>query len=499
MIFSRIIILSLFYSISYAQCVIYYNDAPLIVKKRDAVNILLENEINCPQSIQSFKHVLHVNNLQIKTSMVANRGKNNPDLGSFSFFASISGALPGGFNIDSGDFYLGYFTKLDQDKIQLDQQPEKNKLLIELIAWDNKSQLFNFYELRGLDSAQTRWFYRGNSKDAFLDNRYLYRNSPPNTAKFGNKMRCSACHNTGGPIMKEIKTPHNDWWNTANQLVFFPNNPDREVNELLNTLIDAERFSNEVRGGIKKLNHSARFNKFKRSLTLQEQLRPLFCTDEINLESNKTSGINNPISIPSGFWINPLLDQIDIIIPEQAYQNLLVANKMQFPETQLHDADHAWLTPVKGKSDIHTIKQLIKDKIITQQFAQSVLMIDYSHPVFSKSRCELLKLIPHKPAYNWVITFINRLRQVQTKQPKALLLANYLTNTPKYNETYFHQILDEYKNNIKNKIKSNEGLQEIFIRLLQTRQDVLENELSQNPLGQILEPGFRVIFPIPIL
>jgi hypothetical protein len=492
------IILSLFYSISYAQCVIYYNDAPLIEKKRDAVSALLEKEINCPQSIQTFAHLLQGNNLQIKTSMVANRGKNNPASGSFSFFASISGTLPDGFPINSGDFYFGYFTTRDQDKIQLDQQPEKNKLLIELIAWDNKSQLYNFYELRGLDSTKTRWFYRGNSKDALLDNRYLYRNNPPKTSKFGKKMRCSACHNSGGPIMKEIKTPHNDWWNTANQLVFFPNHPDSEVNDLVNTLIEAEHFSNEVRVGIKKLNHSVRFNKFKRSLTLQEQLRPLFCTEEINLESNKTPGLNNPISTPSGFWLNPLLDQIDIIIPEQAYLNLLVANKMQFPETQLYDADHAWLTPVKGKSDINAIKQLIKDKIITQQFAQSVLMIDYSHPVFSKPRCELLKLVPHKSAYHWIITFINHLRQAQTKQPKALLLANYLANNQKYNETYFQQTLDEYKNNIKIKIKTNKGLQEIFIRLLQTRQDVLENELSQNPLGQILEPGFRMIFPIPI-
>lgn len=499
MIISRIIILSLFYSISCAQCVIYHNDTPLIEKKRDAVSILLEKVINCPQSIQSFTHLININNLQIKTSMVANRGKHNPALGSFSFFASISGIVPDGFHINSGDFYLGYFTTLDQDVIQLDQHPEKNKLLIELIAWDNKSQLFNFYELRGLDSTQTRWFYRGNSKDALLDNHYLYRNNPSKTPKFGNKMRCSACHNSGGPILKEMKTPHNDWWNSANQLVFFPNHPNSEVNELVNTLIDAEHFSNEVYVSIKKLNHSARFNKFKFSLSLQEQLRPLFCTDEINLESNQTPGINNPISIPSGFWLNPLLAQFDIIIPQQSYQNLLVNNMMQFPETQLYDADHAWLTPVKGKSDISTINKLVKDKIITQQFAQSVLMIDYSHPLFSKPRCELLKLIPPKRTHNWVITFINHLHQAQTKQPKALLLANYLTNNQKYNEKYFQQILDEYKNTIKIKIKSDKGLQEIFIRLLNTRQNVLENELSQNPLGQILEPGFRVIFPIQIL
>lgn len=34
-----------------------------------------------------------------------------------------------------------------------------------------------------------------------------------------------------------------------------------------------------------------------------------------------------------------------------------------------------------------------------------------------------------------------------------------------------------------------------YIRLLQTREEVKTSEISANPLGQILEPGFRVIFP----
>ncbi|MBI2785586.1 MAG: hypothetical protein HYX60_04470 [Legionella longbeachae] len=492
----RIIILLLFYSISYAKCIIYYNENPLTKKKQDAVSTLLDKEITCPQSIQGFKRLIQSNYLQVKTSMVANRGKNNPHLGSFSFFESITGVLPDGFQINPGEFYLGYFTKIEQDEIQLDKLPDKNKLLIELIAWDNKRQIFNFYELRGLDATKTRWYYRGNSQDALLDNQYLYRNNPPKSAKFGSRMRCSACHNSGGPIMKEFKTSHNDWWTNANQLIFLPNHPDDEINILVNTLVDAKKFSREVRAGIKKLNLSAHYKKFKRSLTLQEQLRPLFCTTEINIESNKIAGINAPITIPSGFWLNPLLGQIKIMISGHVYQRLLIKNNMQFPETDLNDADHAWLTPVKGINDINTIEHLIKNKIITRHFAQSVLMIDYAHPVFSKHRCELLKFIPLKFNYDWMSLFIKNLYQIQTKQPEALLLVSYLTNSQKYNEIYFQKILSQYKNNIWVKTKSDTGLQEIFIQLLKTRQDVIENELSQNPLGQILEPGFRVIFPI---
>ncbi|QDP72040.1 hypothetical protein FOG18_05370 [Legionella israelensis] len=76
--------------------------------------------------MQNFKRLIQNNNLQIKTSMVANRGKNNPYLGNFSFFESITGTLPDGFQINPGEFYLGYFTTLDQDEIKLDQLPDKN-------------------------------------------------------------------------------------------------------------------------------------------------------------------------------------------------------------------------------------------------------------------------------------------------------------------------------------------------------------------------------------
>jgi hypothetical protein len=35
----------------------------------------------------------------------------------------------------------------------------------------------------------------------------------------------------------------------------------------------------------------------------------------------------------------------------------------------------------------------------------------------------------------------------------------------------------------------------LFKKLLKVRKDVSLSEISQNPLGQILEPGFRLIFP----
>ena len=109
----------------------------------------------------------------------------------------------------------------------------------------------------------------------------------------------------------------------------------------------------------------------------------------------------------------------------------------------------------------------------------------------------LLKLIPNKAHSNWEDSFINTLNRTKENQPTALQLASYLINNENDNQKYFQKILSEYKEIVHCKISTNEGLTEIFNQLLKTRQDVLENELSKNPLGQILEPGFRVIFPQP--
>lgn len=56
--------------------------------------------------------------------------------------------------------------------------------------------------------------------DALLDNTYLYRTPPAGQSKFGSRMRCSACHVSGAPIMKEQDAPHNDWWMKDHQLTF---------------------------------------------------------------------------------------------------------------------------------------------------------------------------------------------------------------------------------------------------------------------------------------
>ncbi|WP_241480378.1 hypothetical protein [Legionella norrlandica] len=308
---------------------------------------------------------------------------------------------------------------------------------------------------------------------------------------------CDARHAiTRWPILKEMILPHNDWWANNRLLILTPNRPNQDVSDLLEQVKDASFFANEVKKGMKRLSESQKMIKFQGKLSLQEQLRPLFCTTEINLESSSDSGEMN-VSIPSSFWLNPLLGNIDLTVSDEEYNQLLEEFNMHFPETSLRDADHAWLTPVKGKADLDAIRQLIQHHIISKQFAQAVLMIDFINPVFSTERCELLTLIPKTAEANdkgWVKQFIVNLRQNEESARGARQLADFLSEKPLDSKKLREQI-KIYQYFLRQSISTKLGLKKYFLRLIELRKSVLSSEISQNPLGQILEPGFRVIFP----
>ena len=206
--------------------------------------------------------------------MVANTGFHHQATGSFSIFEIVSGRFSGvGDNddiiINPGEFFFGHFTTINDDNhLILDQNPYPDSLMIEAIAWDHKNELFNFYELLG-NGKQGIWFYRGNSADIYLDNRFLHRQPDAQHPQFGNRLRCSACHDAGGPIMKELYPPHNDWWENKRKLDFAGRKPDAVLKEILATLVPAGRLAESVIQGLQKLNHRLSYHQQKTTYSLQ--------------------------------------------------------------------------------------------------------------------------------------------------------------------------------------------------------------------------------------
>lgn len=431
----------------------------------------------CPANVQELKALFNKDKMKAIPAMVANRGFHNPEAGSFSIFESVQGYSElMKRNILPEHLYFGHFTTIEGDSVILDQENSKNKLLIELMAYDFRSNVYNFYELIGGDTGP-KWFYRGNSFDIFEDNKFLKISNP---SRFGNKLRCSACHSSGGPIMKEMAFPHNDWWTNKDKLLFGTNRPSDELNGYMKHFVDASVFSNNVVKGIRLLEKK----KIWVNRSMREKLRPLFCSTEINLVSDNKKGID--ISISSAVFVDPLLfPETTLKMNRPFYESALRSLGSRFPENGFIDSAHAFLAPRKSEQTTYQVEVLLKDRIVDEEFALDVLSVDFENPLFSELRCSLLRFVPESG--NWKEEFINNL--VEARFPDA---NNFLINNAKEHK----QRAAQY---IKDKIsswKAQVNVKKEIIKLNDLRLSVFKDDISKNPRGQILEPGFRVIFPI---
>ncbi len=454
--------------------------------RSDLLAVLLSRSAECPQDVRELKKLLAEDGLQELPAIVANRGRHNPGQGSFSIFESMKGQsrVLEGQALLPEHLYFGHFTQLDPTKsVALDQTNASGKLLIEVIAFDFKKGIYNFYELIGSERGP-KWFYRGDSIDALEDNKFLKLGRAP---QFGTKMRCSACHNSGGPIMKELAAPHNDWWTSLRKLPFGTNRPGPELTSYLNRFIDAGEFSRNVQAGMKLLERK----NLSQGRGLREKLRPLFCTTEINLVSDVTplATPGKPLEVPSAVFVDPLFTgKLRVEMRKDLYLSALKQLNSRFHETNDEDADHAFLAPIRGQVNLRQVQSLISEGSIDEEFVLDVLSIDFQNPLFSKERCALLTLVPESGSL--ITGFLQNLNA--TDIPSAQLLAFRLQK----HDGAAHRI--RALNYLEDKVKAlatKEGVIRELRALDLLRKSVLFDEISKNPRGQILEPGFRVIFP----
>jgi hypothetical protein len=456
-----------------------------IEARQDLLAQILLNAKACPTTVQELKELLINDSLKELPAMVANRGFHNSNLGSFSIFESVTGKSQIMNKIIKPEhLYFGHFTALNEShEVILDQDNTDKKLLIEVISFDFQKGIYNFYELIGSPSGP-KWFYRGNSFDAYYDNRNLKIKYPP---QFGTRMRCSACHNSGGPIMKELSAPHNDWWRKDKGLPLGKNIPSKELETYLLAFIDASDFAKNVRAGQKLLEK----RNIQNNLSSKEILRPLFCTTEINLKSD-TESISSPqsvIQISSEIFVDPFLVSDTLTMNKSSYIKALQVLRFKFPETNFIDADHAFLAPVRSELNLSQVRSIVNSGIIDEEFALDILSVDFEHPLFSKVRCSLLDLVPISGPI--ISQFKVNLGKLQSVHAKKLSQNLEIENKEAHREKAKAYLNEKQKSWSAQKYVENE-----LIMLNELRTSVFEDDISKNPRGQILEPGFRVIFPV---
>jgi hypothetical protein len=109
MTYLKALIALLFPAISMAVCTVYDSNNIQIMSLHDGVFYLLNNSSQCPSNVIEFNELIESAGLQHKPSMVANRGRNNPTLGSFSIFEGVSGKIVvNKIEIKEGELFYGH-------------------------------------------------------------------------------------------------------------------------------------------------------------------------------------------------------------------------------------------------------------------------------------------------------------------------------------------------------------------------------------------------------
>jgi hypothetical protein len=507
-----------------ANCQIQNNNTGEALKpdaNGDALFKLLSAQPSCPQNALIFRQLLIANKITPRPAMVANRGYSNPlPQGSFSFFETVTGQY-GTQKLAPGDWFFGHFTAASIDNTAASsilvpqQSATPDNLLLETLVWDPSKSMFNFYEIRGTGQGG-QWFYRGDSADIQADIKNLSRNRDPSQPIFmgaqggSPRLRCSGCHMNGGPIMKELAAPHDSWWTKARPLQLGGVRVAPGLTRQITPVVSADEFSQWIKAGNDKLLAAEPYWKARQGLSLQEQLRPLFCAQEVNLESDQLpfSASAPNISAPAAAFVDPRLAPAGtqgVTIGKALYTSALTLFQSQFLDYQTNsiangvqpigqiDADHAFEIPVKSHSDIRLAQRMVESGLVDDKFVYDVISVDMTRPLLSAQRCGLLRLVPDGTAKaGWQGQFKQNLSGSPLPAAKALLAnLNDAARTPAFHRAEAKKLLDK----IQSKASDQQAVNGYVRLLAQQRIAVYQAEVSQHPQGQIFEPGFRLIFP----
>jgi hypothetical protein len=482
-------------------------------KADDAVRRAILSGPQIPRTIFDVHRQLASLGGTLKTHIVANRGHENPQSGSFSFFQTYSGPMKGG-QVEEGELFIGFFAGTAGDVLTVDQSFRNKSLMIELIAWDRTKEVYNFWELRG-NGTGSDWHFRGDSRDVLADVAQINVGARPPV--FGTGRRCSGCHTLGGPIMKELEPPHNDWWTSERKLNLNgfklqpgtdPNSPANAAARLFQEAVDASNLSQQVKKGMDRL-IGARARRGGDGQTLKQQVRSLFTTMEMNLVTDslpfkERERAGEPVEIPQAFFVDARLSGKEGSIPVELtlYKRALTEARSRFApdETRgLVEAFHAFVVPARSHIDNQAIDALIKQGVLDLELVGDVLAVDFTTPVYSRARASLIRFVPETAANAVELRdkMITALRQTP-QDPAAKQLLENLTDPARTVE--FHRKAALAYLDAVSKARSEPSAIGDWLRIAsQRRLEIARAETSLDPLGMILEPGFRVIFPLDSL
>jgi hypothetical protein len=131
------------------------------------------------------------------------------------------------------------------------------------------------------------------------------------------------------------------------------------------------------------------------------------------VEINLGSAPGEDLGLPSSYLVSEELGQISLDIPAPDYQHLVNAHNQALEGLGRPDTIFPFVAPQRSNADMDYVALLIRDSIVNEALTRDVLMVDFTRPVFSDVRCDLLRFVPELPS-----------NKRNTKNIRAGLLAN---------------------------------------------------------------------------
>jgi hypothetical protein len=273
---------------------------------------------------------------------------------------------------------------IDADNPELPSGP------VQVMAFDDSVDAFNYYVLAGAPE-EPAWAFHGSSFE-------MIDGDPVTGAA------CERCHGDGGLTMREIAEPWVHWESGATRTP----GADAVIDQLtdLGSRGAGPELVQIVRAGNQRWNDS-RIATFRDELevghhggSLRALLAPLFCPSTHNLGSAGRadhSGAPQAVSrVAADFFVDPMWRRsTDVPLDPVTYHSALqmVGSRIEGIAGPI-DTFFGFTYVTRALSDVDYVEHLIARGVVDEELVLDVLSIDFTRPVFSDDRCELLEFVP---------------------------------------------------------------------------------------------------------
>jgi hypothetical protein len=129
--------------------------------------------------------------------------------------------------------------------------------------------------------------------------------------------------------------------------------------------------------------------------SIRDVLEPLFCTVEVNIDNGGDFPDSEMDGVNADSLLDPKLKSFGSISIDNAdYLAQMTANGQEVPGMGAPDTAFAYAYIERAKADIQYVDALVSRDIINEEFMKDVLAVDFTRPIFSDDRCDLLQSVP---------------------------------------------------------------------------------------------------------